>query len=130
MNKIENRLTLKIKTGHHLELLTHEKIKLLGSTANNITKDKNGENVPPLEITEVILVPWNIANNDYQQHSRVLYTFVRSKPFGQLLEISPKNYIFLKTFNSEFQATEVWFTDQNSHPLEIEARIKLTLVIK
>ena len=130
MNKIENRLTLKIKTGHHLELLTHEKIKLLGSTANNITKDKNGENVPPLEITEVILVPWNIANNDYQQHSRVLYTFVWSKPFGQLLEISPKNYIFLKTFNSEFQATEVWFTDQNSHPLEIEARIKLTLVIK
>ena len=130
MNKIENRLTLKIKTGHHLELLTHEKIKLLGSTANNITKDKNGENVPPLEITEVILVPWNIANNDYQQHSRVLYTFVPSKPFGQLLEISPKNYIFLKTFNSEFQATEVWFTDQNSHPLEIEDRIKLTLVIK
>ena len=57
MNKIENRLTLKIKTGHHLELLTHEKIKLLGSTANNIAKDKNGENVPPPEITEVILVP-------------------------------------------------------------------------
>ena len=57
MTKIENRLTLKIKTGHHFELLTHEKIKLLGSTANNITKDKNGENVPPLEITEVILVP-------------------------------------------------------------------------
>ena len=130
MNKIENRLTLKIKTGHHLELLTHEKIKLLGSTANNITKDKNGENVPPLEITEVILVPWNIANNDYQQDSRVLYIFVRSKPSGQSLEISPKNYIFLKTFNSEFQATEVWFTDQNSHPLEIEDRIKLTLVIK
>ena len=130
MNKIENRLTLKIKTGHHLELLTHEKIKLLGSTANNITKDKNGENVPPFEITEVILVPWNIANNDYQQDSRVLYIFVRSKPSGQLLEISPKNYIFLKTFNSEFQATEVWFTDQNSYPLEIEDRIKLTLVIK
>ena len=130
MNKIENRLTLKIKTGHHLELLTHEKIKLLGSTANNITKDKNGENVPPLEITEVILVPWNIANNDYQQDSRVLYIFVRSKPSGQSLEISPKNYIFLKTFNSEFQATEVWFTDQNSYPLEIEDRIKLTLVIK
>ena len=130
MNKIENRLTLKIKTGHHLELLTHEKIKLLGSTANNLTKDKNGENVPPLEITEVILVPWNIANNDYEQDSRVLYIFVRSKPSGQLLEISPKNYIFLKTFNSEFQATEVWFTDQNSYPLEIEDRIKLTLVIK
>ena len=130
MNKIENRLTLKIKTGHHLELLTHEKIKLLGSTANNIIKDKNGENVPPFEITEVILVPWNIANNDYQQDSRVLYIFVRSKPSGQLLEISPKNYIFLKTFNSEFQATEVWFTDQNSYPLEIEDRIKLTLVIK
>ena len=77
-------------------------MKLLGSTKNKITKDKNGENVPHLEITEVVLVHCNIVNNDHQQDSRVLYTFVPSKPFGSLLEISTTNYIFLKTFNSEY----------------------------
>ena len=77
-------------------------MKLLGGTENKITKDKNGENVSHLEITEVLLVHCNIVNNDYQQDSRVLYTFVRNKPFGSLLEISPTNHIFLKTFNSEY----------------------------
>ena len=105
-------------------------MKLLGSTENKITKDKNSENVPHLEITEVVLVHCNIVNNDYQQDSRVLYTIVSDKPFGSLLEISPTNHIFLKTFNSEFQTIEVWFTDQNSQPLEMEGRINLTLVIK
>ena len=106
-------------------------MKLLGSTENKITKDKNGENVPHLEITEVVLVHCNIVNNDYQQDSRVLYTFVPHKPFGSLLEIPPPpNHISLKTFNSEFQTIEVWFTDQNSQLLEIEDRINLTLVIK
>ena len=70
-------------------------MKLLGSTENKITKDKNGENVPHLEITEVVLVHYNIVNNDYQQDSRVLYIFVPNKSFGNLLEISPKNHIFL-----------------------------------
>ena len=83
-------------------------MKLLGSTKNKITKDKNGENVPHLEIIEVVLVHCNIVNSDYQQDSRVLYTFVPNKRFGSLLEISPKNHIFLKTFNSEFQAIKVW----------------------
>ena len=130
VNKIESRIKFKLKTGNYLELLTPETMKLLGSTENKITKDKNGENVPHLEITEVVLVHCNIVNNDYQQDSRVLYTFVPNKPFGSLLEISPTNHIFLKTFNSEFQTIEVWFTDQNSQPLEIEDRINLTLVIK
>ena len=97
VNKIENRITFKIKNGYSLELLTPETMKLLGSTENKITKDKNGENVPHLEITEVVLVHCNIVNNDYQQDSRVLYTFVPNKPFGSLLEISPTNHIFLKT---------------------------------
>ena len=92
-------------------------MKSLGNTENKINKEKNAENVPQLEITEVVSVHCNIANNDYQQDSRVLYTFVPNKPFGSLLEISPANYIFLKTFNSEFQTIEVWFTDQNSQPL-------------
>ena len=87
------------------------------------SKNKNGENVPHLEITEVVLVHCNIVNNDYQKDSRALYTFVPYKPFDSLLEISPKNHIFLKKFNSEFQTIEVWFTDQNSQPLEIERKI-------
>ena len=99
-------------------------MKLLGSTKNKITKDKNGENVPHLEIH------FNIVINDYQQESRVLYTFVPHKPFGSLLEISPTNHILLKTFNSEHDEIKVWFTDQNSQPLEMEDRINLTMVIK
>ena len=130
VNKIENRVTFKIKNGYSLELLTPETMKLLGSTKNKITKDKNGENVPHLEITEVVLVHCNIVNNDYQQDSRVLYTFVPNKPFGSLLEISLTNHIFLKTFNSEYDEIKVWFTDQNSKPLEMEDRINLTMVIK
>ena len=84
-----------------LELLTPETMKLLGSTENKITKDKNGENVSHLEITEVVLVHCNIFNNDYEQDSRVLYTFVSNKSFGSLFDISPANHIFLKTFNSD-----------------------------
>ena len=85
VNKIENRVKFKIKNRYSLELLTEETMKLLGITENKITTDKNGENVPHLEITEVVLVHCNIVNNDYQQDSRVLYTFVPNKPFGSLL---------------------------------------------
>ena len=105
-------------------------MKLLGITKNKITKDKNGENVSHLEITEVVLVHWNIVNNDYQHDSRLLYTFVPNKSFVSLLEISPTNHIFIKTFNSEYDEIKVCFTDQNSQPLEIEDRINLTIVIK
>ena len=69
-------------------------MKLLGSIENKITKDKNGENVTHLEISEVALVHCNIVSNDYQQDSRVLYTFVPNKPFDSLLEVSPINHIF------------------------------------
>ena len=93
-------------------------MKLLGSTKNKTAKDKNGENVPHPEITEVVLGHCNNVNNNYQQDSRVLYTFVSNKPFGNSLEVSPKNHIFLKTFNSEFHDIKVWFTDHNSQPLE------------
>ena len=100
-------------------------MKLLGSTESKITKDENGENVPYLEITKLVLVHCN-----RQQDSRILYTFVPNKPFGSLLEISLTNHIFLKTFNSEFQEIKVWFTDQTSKPLELEDKINLTLIIK
>ena len=105
-------------------------MKLIGSSESKIIKDKNGENIPHLEIREVILLLCNIVNNDYQQDSRILYTFVPNKPFGSLWKISPTNHIFQKTFNSEFQDIKVWFTDQNSQPWETEDRINLILVIK
>ena len=105
-------------------------MKLLGSTESKITKDKNGENVPHLEVVELVFVYCNIVNNDYQQDSRILYTFVPNKTFGSLLEISPTNHVFLKTFNSEFQEIKIWFTDQTSTPLEVEDRINVTLIIK
>ena len=107
VNKIENRVTFKTKDRYSLELLTSETMKLFGSTENKITKDKNGENVPHLEITEVLLVHCNIVTDDYQQDSRVLYMFIPNKPFGSLLEISPTIYIFLKTLNSDYDETKV-----------------------
>ena len=130
VNKIENRVAFKIKDGYSLELSAPETMKLLGSTKNKITKEKSSENVLHLEITEAVLVHCDIVNNDYQQDSRVLCTFVPNKSFGSLLEISPTNHIFLKMLNSEYYEIKVWFTDQNSKPLEIEGRINLTMVIK
>ena len=105
-------------------------MKLLGSTESKITKDKNGENMLHLEITDLVLVHFNLVNNDYQQDSRILHTIVPKKPFGSLLEISPTNHIFLKTFNSEFQEISIWFTDQNRKPLEVEDKINLTIITK
>ena len=100
INRIENRITFKIKNGYYLELLTPQTMKLLGSTESKISRDKNGENVPHLEVAELVLVHSNLVNNDYQQDSRILFTFVPNKAFGSLLEISLTNQVFLKTFNS------------------------------
>ena len=123
LDNIENRIMFTINTGYYLALLTSEKMKLIRSTKSKTTMDENGENVPQLEITEVVLVHFNIVNNDYRQDS-----FVSNKSFDQLLDISPQNFIILKIFNSEFSYIEVWFTDQNSKPLEINNRIYITLV--
>ena len=105
-------------------------MKLLRITESKITKDKNVDNVPHLEVVELALVHCNLVNNDYQQDSRLLYTFVPNKTFGSLLEISPINHMFLKSFNSEFQEIKIWFTDQTSKPLEVEDRINDNLIIK
>ena len=130
VNRIENRITFKNKNGYYLDLLTPEAMKLLGSTENIITKDKNGENVPRLEVVELVLVHCNLVNNDYQQDSRILYAFVPNKSFRSLLQISPTNGVFLKTFNCEFQEIKFWFTYQTSAPLELEDKINVTLIIK
>ena len=87
INNVGNRITFKIKDGYSLEPLTKETMKLLGSTENKMTKDANGENVLHLERKGVVLVHCNIVNNDYQQDSRVLNTFVPVKSFGNLLNI-------------------------------------------
>ena len=116
VDKIDNKITFKIKNGYYLELWNPETMKLLGSTESKITKDKNGKYLSYLEITEAVLVHCNLVNDDYQQDSRMLNTFVPNKQFGSLLEISPTNIIFLQTYNLEFQEIKVCFTDQNSKP--------------
>ena len=80
-------------------------------------------------MTEVVLIHCNVVNNSSQEHSGVLYTFFANKFLGQLLNISPKNFILLKTFDSDFSYIEVWFTDQKSNPLDIEDKINITFVI-
>ena len=104
-------------------------MKLLGSTKDTIDADKNSEHVPRLENVEVVLVHCNLVNNSYQQASRVLFTFVPNKQYGQLISISPNSLIFLKTKNIEFSEIEIWFTDQNNNALEIEDNVNITLII-
>ena len=121
-NTINNRIVFKIKSRYKLELLSKETMKLLGST-------KNSENVPRLENVEVVLVHCNLVNNSYQQASRVLFTFITTKQYGQLISISPHSLVFLKTMNTEFSEIEVWFTDQNNNALEIEDNVNISLII-
>ena len=104
-------------------------MKLLGSTRDAIDADKNSENVPRLENAEVVLVHCNLVNNSYQQASRVLFTFVPNKQYGQLISTSPNSLIFLKTMNTEFSEIEIWFTDQNNNSLEIVDNNNISLII-
>ena len=127
-NTINNRIVFKIKSGYKLELLSKETMKLLGSTKNIIDSDNNSENIPRLENVEVVLVHCNLVNNSYQQHSRVLFTFVPTKQYGKLISISPHSLVFLKTMNTEFSEIEVWFTDQNNNTLEIKDNVNISLI--
>ena len=128
-NKIKNRSVFKIKTAYKLELLTPETMKLLGSTKKDVDKDSDGENVPQLEYVQVVLVHCNLVKNDFQHTSKVLFTFVPNKQFGQLINISPHSLTMMNTVNTEFSFVEVWFTDQTSKALEIEDNVNLTLII-
>ena len=89
-------MAINVIAGYYHELWRPETIKLLGSTKRKITEDKNDENVFRLENTEVVFIHCNIVTNDYQQDSRVLYTYALHKSFGQLQEISLKNVIYSK----------------------------------
>ena len=127
--KIKNRIVFKIRTGYKLELLSLETMKLLGSTKKDVDKDKNGEDVPKLKSVKVVLVHCNLVNNSYQQASKVLFTFVPNKQFRQLITISPHSLTMLKTTKRGFQSIQVWFTDQNNRPLEIEDSVNITLLV-
>ena len=104
-------------------------MQLLGSTKKDVDKDKNGENVPKLEIVEVVLVHCNLVKNDYWHTSKVLFTFVPNKKFGQLINISLHAFTMMNTVNTEFFYVEVWLTYQASKALEIEDNVNLTLII-
>ena len=128
-NKIKNRIVFKVKTGYKLELLSPETMKLIVRAKKDVDKNKDGEDVPKLESVEVILVHCNIVNNSYQKASKVLFTFEPNKQFGQLITISPHLLTMLKTTNAEFESIQLFFTDQNNRPLEIENSINITPII-
>ena len=107
IKKIKNRIVFKIKTGYKLELLSPEIMKLLENAKNDVDQDKDGENVPKLESVEVVLVHCNLVNKNYQQASKVLFTFLPDKQFGQLITIAPHSLTMLKTANSGFKSVEV-----------------------
>ena len=104
-------------------------MKLLGSAKKDVDKDMDCKNVPKLQSVEVALVHCNPLKNYYQQTSKVLFTFVPNKQFGQLIIISLHFLTMMNTVNTEFSFLEVWFTDQASITLEIEDNVYLTLII-
>ena len=126
---VQNRIVFSIKMGYKLELLTPETMKLLESGKKDVDKYKDGENVPKLESVEVVLVHCNLVKNDYQHTSKVLFSFVPNKQFGQLINISPHSLTMMNTVNTEFSFVEVWFTDQVSKALEIEDNVNLVINI-
>ena len=129
VNKIKNRIVFKIKTGYKLELLTEETMHLLGRSKKFIDKNKDVEIVPRLETAEVVLVHCNLVNNNYQQASKVLFTFLPNKQSDQLITITPHSPTMLKITNAEFSFIEIWFTDQNDWSLEIEDNVNIILII-
>ena len=129
VNEINNRIVFKIKSGYKLEILSNETMKLLGNPTDTIDGDKNSELVPKLESVDLVLVHCNIVNNSYQQASKVLFTFVPNKKYVQLITVSPETLIMLKVVNTEFSFIEIWFTDQNNRPLEIEDSVNISLIV-
>ena len=110
-------------------MLSKETMKLLGSSTDTIDGDKNSELVPKLESVDLVSVHCNLVNNSYQQASKVLFTFVPNKKYGQLITLSLETLIMLKTVNTEFSFIEIWFTAQDNKPLEIEDSVNISLII-
>ena len=128
LNEINNRIVFELKSGYKLELLSKETMRLLGSLTDTIDGDKNSELVRKLESVNLVLVHCNLVNNSYQQASKVLFTFVSNKKYGQLITVSPETLIMLKTVNTEFSFIEIWYTDEDNRPLEIEDSVNISLI--
>ena len=124
-NKIKNRAVFKIKTGYKLEFLSNEAMALLGD-GPIINKNKDGDNLPEIEQVHSVLVHCNVVQNNYQQHSKLLYTFIPDKQYGQLLVFEPKALISLKTVDSVFN---IWFTDQDNRSLQMEDNVNISLTV-
>ena len=129
-NRIENRIIFKIETGYKLELLSPDTMTLLESTKKYVDQDKDREDVPKLESIEVVLEHCNLVNNNYQQVSEVLLTFVPNKQFEQLNTIALHSLTMLNTTITDFSYVDVWATDQNSKQIEIEDNSNKTLIIE
>ena len=104
-------------------------MRLLRSSTDTIDGDKNSDLVPKLESVDLALVHCNVVNNSYQQASKVLFTFVPNKNYGQLITISPETLIMLKTANTEFSYIKIWFPDQDNRPLEIEDSVNISSIV-
>ena len=126
--EINNRIVFKIKSGYKLELLLKETMKLLGSSTDTIDGDKNSELVPKLEGVDLVSVHCTVVNNSYQQASKVLFALVPNKKYGQLITVSLETLIILETVNTQFSFIEIWFTDQENRPLEIEDSVNISLI--
>ena len=127
-NKIKSKIVFKIKTNYTLELLTLETMGLLGSTKKDVDKNKDGKNVPKLMSVEVLLIHCNLTKNYHQHTSKLLFTFVPNKQFGQLINVSPHSLTMMNTVNTELSSVVVWFIDQASKALESKDNVNLTLI--
>ena len=121
-NKIKNRIVFKIKTSYKFELLTPETMKLLEIGIKKVDKNKDEEKITKLESVEVVLVHCDLVKNDYKHTTKVLFTFVPNKEFGQLINISPHSLTMMNTVNTEFSSAEVCLTDQ------LVKNLKLTIM--
>ena len=121
-NKIKNRIVFKIKTSYKFELLTPETMKLLGIGIKKVDKNKDEEKITKLESVEVVLVHCDLVKNDYKHTTKVLFTFVPNKEFGQLINISPHSLTMMNTVNTEFSSAGVCLTDQ------LVKNLKLTIM--
>ena len=128
-NKIKNKTVFEIKRSYKLELSFPKTMRLIGSAKKDKDQDKDEEDVPRLESAEVVLVHYNLVNNNYQQASKVIFTFVPNKQFGQLIPNGPHSLIVLNATNIEFSSIEVWFTEQKSKQLEVEDNVNRPLIL-
>ena len=128
-NKIKNKTVFEIKRSYKLELSFPKTMRLIGSAKKDKDQDKDEEDVPRLESAEVVLVHYNLVNNNYQQASKVIFAFVPNKQFGQLITNGPHSLIVLNATNIEFSSIEVWFTEQKSKQLEVEDNVNRPLIL-